>query len=205
MSTPVMAATAWPTNADMIADCANLGYLRSSDRICDPTWGLGRWWTKWQPAEGNLHGSDIDPAKSPTGTSIDFRRLHYADATYDAVTFDPPYKLNGTPTATTDARYGVHVIATRAGRMQLILDGITECARVVRAGGYVLAKAQDQVNGGKVRWQTIEIANHARGIELELVDMLHMLGHRPQPAGRSQQHARRNLSTLLILQKTGAA
>ena len=38
---PVLAAKAWVENGDLIADVARLGYLRDSDRILDPTWGLG--------------------------------------------------------------------------------------------------------------------------------------------------------------------
>lgn len=85
----------------------------------------------------------------------------------------------------------------------MIRDGITECLRVLKPGGHLLLKCQDQVNGGKVRWQTIEFAGHAEQAgPAVLVDMLHMLGGRPQPEGRSQQHARRNMSTLLVLRKT---
>lgn len=77
----------------------------------------------------------------------------------------------------------------------------TEAARVVKPRGHVLLKCMDQVNGGKVRWQTIEFTNHAATVGLELVDMLHLQSYRAQPDGTAQQHARRNYSTLLVFEK----
>jgi SAM-dependent methyltransferase len=200
--TPVLAATAWRSNAELIEAVHQLGYISIDDLVLDPTWGLGRWWTLFRPTK--LAGTDLDPEKSPTGTSVDFTDLPFLDRTFDVVAFDPPYKLNGTPTASVDARYGVHVVRSRDDRHQLILDGITECTRVLRAGGRLLVKCQDQVNGGKVRWQTDLFTRHAVDhLGLEKVDALHLLAYRPQPEGRRQVHARRNLSTLLIFVKPG--
>lgn len=43
---PVLAATAWKTNADLIVDCARLGYLRKEWITLDPTYGRGLWWAR---------------------------------------------------------------------------------------------------------------------------------------------------------------
>ena len=86
-------------------------------------------------------------------------------------------------------------------RMRLCIDGITECHRVLKPGGHLLVKCQDQVCSGHVRWQTIEFAGHAVELGSRLVDQLHLPSYRPQPAGRRQIHARRNYSTLLVLRK----
>jgi hypothetical protein len=203
---PVLAVTAWPTNAHLIEDAARLGYLRSEWRTLDPTFGRGVWWRRWQPDE--LVACDVNPDLSPLGRSIDFADMRHRgglwgfdDASFDAVTFDPPYKLNGTPTADVDARYGVHVYRSRADRHHLMRLGLVECARVVRPGGMVLAKCQNQVNGGKVRWQTDMLSEVAGGAGLEKVDELHMLAYRAQPEGTRQEHARRNHSTLLVFRR----
>ncbi len=188
MSDLVLAATAWPTNAAMIADVARLGYL--DGRVLDPTYGRGKWWTVWRPAELVTHDLRLD--------GVDFRHLPEPDGHFNAVAFDPPYKLNGTPTDKVDAPYGVDVVDTREGRHQLIREGITECARVLAPEGYLLVKCQDQVEGGKVRWQTRMFADHGEGLGLALIDSLLMLAYRAQPHGRRQVHARRNLSTLLV-------
>jgi hypothetical protein len=199
-NTPVLATSSWKTNGELIADVAALGYLRNTDLVLDPTYGLGRWWTTWRP--GRLEASDLDPAKSPTGLSIDFTDLPWEDASFDVVAFDPPYKLNGTPTVGVDDRYGVHEVRSWQQRHQLIVQGLGECARVVKVGGHVLLKCQDQVCSGAVRWQTIDFTIAAHERYLELVDRFDMLGGRPQPAGRRQVHARRNTSTLLIFRKS---
>lgn len=197
---PVRAATAWTTNADLIADCARLGYLHTDWRTLDPTWGAGTWWKKWRPL--HLTGHDIDPAKAPDGRSTDFRDLPHPDGRFLAVAFDPPYKLNGTPTHEVDDRYGVAGgYTSRADRHQLMLDGAEECARVLAPGGYLLWKCQDQVNGGHVRWQTDLATEKARRLGLTKVDALLMLGGRPQSKDRRQLHARRNYSSLLIFRK----
>lgn len=200
-ATPILAATPWRTNGELIAACADLGYLHRDWPTLDPTWGAGTWWKVWKPL--HLTGHDLDPDKAPDGRSTDFRHLPHPDGAFAAVAFDPPYKLNGTPTHDVDHRYGVaEGYTSRADRHQLILDGLTECARVLAAEGILLVKCQDQVNAGRVRWQTDLITQHAHELGLDKIDALLMLGGRKQPDGRRQVHARRNYSTLLILQRS---
>ena len=196
--TPVLSISEWPTNAELIADCAALGYLRKEWRTLDPTWGRGTFWNLWRP--DNLTASDLNPAKSPIGHSVDFTLLPWPDRHFDAVVLDTPYKLNGTPTEEVDERYGVHEVRTWQERMALIRAGITECARVL-GDGFLLLKCQDQVCSGKVRWQTTEFATHAKTLGLGQVDRLDMLSYRPQPDGVRQVHARRNSSTLLVFKR----
>ena len=198
---PVLAAHPWPTNGHLIEDVARIGYLDEDWLTLDPTYGHGVFWSRWRPGFGNLIVSDLDPDKNPTGNSVDFRDLPYPDSRFDAVVFDPPYKLNGTPDEKTDKRYGVHVPTTWQERMALILDGATECARVTR--DVLLVKVQDQVCSGKIRWQTLEVTDRLEsGGGMELVDRFDMLGAgRTQPAGRQQRHAYGRPSTLLVFRK----
>lgn len=194
------------TNADLIAACRDLGYLADSDRILDPTYGLGRFWQQWRPQ--HLIACDLDISRSPFGRSIDFTAMPFPEDAFDAVVFDPPYKLNGTGGShASDDGYGVadQWGAGWQGRHDLIRAGITECTRVLRPGGVLLVKCQDQVCGGKVRWQTREFADHAETLGHRLVDSLLLAGHRRQPPGRRQHHARRNYSTLLVLRLEGRA
>jgi SAM-dependent methyltransferase len=196
VTAPIPATARWATNAHLIADVAALGYLRPTDLVLDPTYGLGNWWARWKP--DRLVTSDLRPGAQ---LRADFRRLPFAAGTFDAVTFDPPFKLNGTPSGAVDARYGVDEPSTWQDRMALIGAGLDECARVLRPGGRLLLKCQDQVVSSHVRWQTIAFTNHATGLGLDLVDRFDLLGGRPQPAGRRQVHARRNSSTLLVFEK----
>lgn len=199
MSARILSADTYLTNAEMIEAVAKLGRLRHTDLVLDPTYGQGTWWKRWQP--DTLVASDLHPRPSAPCRRADFTALPHPDATFDVVAFDPPYKLNGTPTPTVDDRYGVGVSTRWQDRHALIREGITECIRVLKPKGVLLVKCQDQVCSGQVRWQTIEFTNHATAQGLRLADMLHKLGGRPQPKKRRQVHAAHNYSTLLIFKK----
>lgn len=197
---PVPAAHAWHTNGAMIADVARLGYI--AGRVLDVTYGLGRFWSVHRPGDLTCH--DLNPAK---GDGVDFRSLPHADASFDTVVMDPPYKLNGTPSGT-DEQYGVNVVKSWQDRHALIRDGMTECARVLRPGGHLLVKCQAQVCSGAIRWQDRTFADHGESLGLTLVDRFDLLGTgRAQPPrtradGRPsvQQHAYGRPSTLLVFQ-----
>ena len=199
----VLAITPWPTNADLIADLHRLDYLNDDQLILDPTYGLGNFYTIYRPA--NLHTSDIDP-DSPADDVADFTDLPWEDGAFDAVVLDPPYKLNGTPDPYLDARYGVDKPVRWQDRMELILAGAVECARVVKVGGLLLIKCQDQVCSGEVRWQTDDITDiitlsRPNMQRWRKKDRLEFVSYRPQPAGRRQLHARHNSSTMLVFQR----
>lgn len=182
------------TNADLIVACRDLGYLKDEDVTIDLTYGEGVFWSGWRPLW--LTTNDADGRKGLWHD--DFRSTGWKDDGFDVVVFDPPYKLNGTPSKG-DERYGVDVPAKWRDRMQLCIDGITEAVRLVRPSGIVLVKCQAQVVSGKVRWQDRIFADHAEALGCELIDRFDFLGGRPQPEGRRQVHARRNHSTLLVL------
>lgn len=194
--------TSVKTNAELIVACRDLGYLSEGIITLDPTYGLGRFWKLWQPRHLLRH--DIEADRAPNGP-MDFTNLDYENSTFGAVVFDPPYKLNGTGGShASDDAYGVADSMTWQGRMSLCCHGVIECARVTAPGGHLLIKCQDQVCSGKVRWQTHDFAEIARTNGCELIDMLHLVSYRAQPPGRSQVHARRNYSTLLVTRKIAA-
>ena len=186
-------------NAQLMLDCKALGYLSDDDYVADVTYGLGRFWNDWTPPM--LIASDIDPEKSPSGTSIDFRSTPFGCGEFDVVVFDPPYKLSGTSRVSSDPGYGIGKYMPLADRMDLIFDGVSECARIVKDDGLVLVKCQDQVVSGRVVWQTHEVIEKAGFDRLDLIDMLHVQAYRPQPEGTRQIHARRDYSTLLVFSK----
>lgn len=197
---PVM-AIGGQSNADLIEACHQLGYIKDSDSVLDPTYGLGRWWAKWEPER--LACTDINGDRVESGCSIDFRDLVFKDDEFDVVAFDPPYKLNGTGGShASDEAYGVDgSYRSWQSKHALIRDGMTECTRVLKRGGILLVKMQDQVCSGHVRWQTKEFWLHASTIGLDLIDELLLPSYRAQPEGRSQRHARRNYSTLQVYRK----
>lgn len=196
---PVLAIQKWPTNGHLIADCARLGYLRDDDLVLDPTYGYGTFWKVWRPRD--LTACDLDPAKSPMGESVDFTSLPFAHLGFDAVVFDPPYKLNGNPSDTggVDERFGVHEYRTWQERMALIRAGARECARVCERT--LIVKCQDQVVSSKIRWQTRVIEDEVAPLGFGLRDRFEFLSYRAQPAGRSQINAHRCSSQLLVFER----
>jgi hypothetical protein len=219
----IPAAAVWSDNASLILSVSKLGYLRQEWRTLDPTYGLGTWWKLWQPER--LVRCDLNPELSPDRPDgVDVRDLPWRANTFDAVAFDPPYKLNGTG-SDPDVRYDVDEYGSIAERHELIFDGIDESLRVLKPEGILLVKCQDQNSSGRVQWQTRLFSDYAEwgdveqpsarqravrratsttGQRAELVGAFLPLGSRAQPKGRTQKSERRNYSTLLVVRKAKA-
>lgn len=199
--TEVRAIGTWATNAHLIADVAMLGYLDGS--VLDATFGEGAFWNCWRPEM--LTASDLhkDPLHSGADWLYeryqwDYLALPCEAREYDAVMFDPPYKLSGTPAlGEFDERYGIQRRTTRDEVLDDIVNGARECYRVARR--FLLVKCQDQVEGGKVRWQTDLVT---RAIEdlggRKVTAFMFVSNGRPQPGGRRQLTPRQNYSSLLV-------
>ena len=205
----VLSVGAWATNAELVAEVAALGWLTDDMDVLDATYGKGNFWTEYRPPR--LVGIDLNPAKSdPLWGPMDFRDLAFADRSFDAVVFDPPYKLNGTPSLDDfDTAYGIEAPTNWRDRMALILDGAAECARVAKR--HLLVKCQDQVVSGQMRWQTDAVTDVVTSLGFRKADRfdfgalkiadddeLEVKRGRSQPPGRSQVHARHNASQLLV-------
>lgn len=199
----VLAAFAWKTNADLIADVAKLGYLKPTDTVLDPTYGRGLWWKKFKPAvliKHDLYKLD----------GVNYENLPEDDCSVDAVAFDPPYVAQGgRKTSRVDERndrYGlVEAPRTPEALAASIALGIKECARVLKPKGFLIVKAKDYISSGKFFDGTGEAKTAALGAGLRYVDRFEHLGSPgPQPKHKTQKHSRRNLSTLLVFSKPPA-
>ncbi len=193
----VYAVDTYKTNGGLIAAAHRLGYLNDHWLTLDMTYGRGTFWNDYRPAR--LITNDL--GQGTPHLRFDMAgRAPFRDDTFDVTVCDPPYKLNGTPDPGIDTRYGVEQVTTRQERHRLMHAALDEAIRVTKPGGLVLYKCQDQVNSGRIWWQTRMIAEHAELYGARHRDSLMYVGGRPQPEGRSQQHARRNYSTLLVLE-----
>lgn len=228
----ILAATAWPSNAELIEAVAEVGYLRREWETLDLTYGKGTFWKRWRPdilVTNDLypqygHGAEVQ-------NQHDFRYTPWLPLSFEVVVFDPPYKLKGTSTDNVDERYGINEYLSISERHYLMVEGLREASRLTRR--YVLAKCQDQVASGRMHWQTHMLMHHGEMYGLRPVDSFLLLSHRAQPmewacsacngtgsayprephhgacrfcdgAGRktrTQRHAHRNYSTLLVFER----
>lgn len=191
----VYSAAKYRDNSELIDACRRLGYISDSALTLDPTYGLGNFYNVYRPrwlVTGDAH--------TRADMKLDFTRLPFRSATFGTVIFDPPYKLNGTPSYA-DRPYGVHTYTRWQDRIALMRLGQNECARVVKVGGLVLTRCMDQVVSGKVRFQSDIMTEAGKNTSLRKIDQLLLLTNpREQPHSR-QVHSRRNYSTLLVFQK----
>lgn len=207
----IMRCTAWPSNAELIADVASLGHIRGA--VLDPTYGRGRWWKTYRPENLVTRDRKTDP-------SWDFRTMaEFADETFDCVAFDPPYvavggrKTIGAKVKDFTDSYGMDTAERDPKAVQeAINDGMAQSARVLKPGGILLVKCSDYISSGELWpgthftwvWATIQIG-------FEHVDTFIHLSKSggPQPKDRTradgkpvrQHHARSNSSVLFVFRR----
>lgn len=173
------------TNAQAIRDAHLLGYIGDTDIIIDVTYNTGKFWKLWTPHW--LTKNDLDPRYGEVHD--DWRSLHWDDATFDVVVFDPDYKLQGTSSnkgpASSNAAYGMdREYRPVADQLELIGDGLAECVRVCKPTGKILVKTMDQVVSGDKQWLAKTLWLAMRTKNCRLVDEIHVFGHRAQPKDR---------------------
>lgn len=210
---PVLAATHFRNNAEIIDAVARLGYLTKQMSILDPTFGNGKWWTgEFRPNLGRFRSHDLEI------DGVDFRNVPYKDNRFGAAAYDPPYvSVGGRESSRIKAMYEAYGLlgAPTSPRLlqQLINDGLREMYRVVKPGGIILVKSMNYVSSGKLWPGTYKTHDYAtRKLGMILVDeFVHVKkAGGPQPKNRTrkgnngervqsvQKHARHNYSILMV-------
>lgn len=191
-------------NAGLLEYIAPL-WIKSEDLVMDVTYGKGKWWTTFRPA--NLIVHDLY-----TLDGVDFRSLPEADSSVDVITFDPSYIAQGGRESAGGEHfreaYGLDTAPrTDAELAELIQAGVKECTRVLVPGGRLLAKCMNYINGGAFQRGHDTTVQAAIGAGLKQVDeFVHFSRTGPQPGLRhgtpvTQRHARRAHSFLCVFQK----
>lgn len=196
------------TNANLLPVVLGM-YVKQGSRIADVTFGNGVFWRGIHPLMYDLVASDIrDGLTAPDPWSrlqvqggVDFRRLPYESGTFDAVVFDPPYMNGGS-----GVKESINKCYNNTGNMchenvmALYLAGMLEARRVLRRQGILFVKCQPAVADHKQHMTHAHIMVVAPMIGFRVEDEF-VLRQTTVPLMRhkTQQHARKNHSYLLVL------
>ena len=192
-TTEIMSAGAWATNGAMFADIAKLGWF--DGHVLDLSYGLGVFWNDFTPE--HLVTNDIDPEKG--AHSEDARRPPLTwYSRFDAVVWDPPFKMQGTPGEVMKGRYGIDEARTGKDTMDLVLRGAVGAAECARGGGRILVKCQNQICGGRYVDQVGRISQAMLRAGCKQGPIFYLVSSpRPQPSDRRQVNPRNNVSQLV--------
>lgn len=203
----IKAANDWTSNAELIADVAEL-YLKPDDIVVDVTYGLGTFWNKVTPK--NLIAHDLDTTK---GDGVHWGDLPEDDNSVDVVVFDPPYVAPGGRKTSTlgdmNGRFGMQMTAANPkAQWQNIIPGLEEAHRVLKPNEDLWFKCMNYIWAGKLQRAKVWADDEFDRIGFKVVDEFIRVGSPgPQPtknrdgSPRRQVHARNNASFLIIARK----
>lgn len=196
MTKPILTAKKG-TNADLFPDILEL-YAPPGARVLDMTFGNGVFWKNVGPRNYELVKNDIDPHRGDC--SYDFRDLPKGwSAIFDAVVFDPPYKMTGATQG--DDRYG-----NKSNGYLTVKDayksGIDEAHRVLKQDGILIVKCMDSVAFHKQHWIHVDVFVRAIALGMVGEDLFVMVrsSARTQPH-KNQVHGWKNHSFFWVFRK----
>jgi hypothetical protein len=202
-------------NADVFPKILDL-HVPKGTTIADVTYGNGVFWQK-------VPASDYEVLASDLKNGIDCRNLPYTDQSLGCVVLDPPY-MEGLLREQSSHRAGAgtHVSFQKAYEggthngvaplptakwhaavLNLYVEAGREAYRILRKGGVLITKCQDEVSANK-QWLThVEIINAYVGMGFYAKDLFVLMRtNRPGVSRiKQQKHARKNHSYFLIFEK----
>ena len=186
-------------------------YLNPGSLVADVTYGRGVFWRRMPAGRYRLLATDIR-------TGVDCRKLPYHDGEIDCVVLDPPYMhspggtahdgheaferfyRNNSSGGQTASKYHEAVIA-------LYRDAGKEAYRVLREGGVLIVKCQDEVCSNRQRFTHVELILEYENMGFVAEDIFVVVrSNRPSVSRVERQvHARKNHSYFLVFWKRGRA
>lgn len=198
-------------------------------KIADITFGKGVFWNKVNLDNYTLLASDLylKPATKEKfqhieiKEGIDARNLPYEDASLDCVVFDPPYMEgfyrknagqvagSGTHTSFRSAySSGKGTEKTKGGKyheavIEMYEQAGIEAYRVLKKGGIMIVKCQDEVSANKQRFTHVEIISSYESLGFYSKDLFVLMRSNKPGVSRilKQVHARKNHSYFLVFVK----
>lgn len=174
--------------------------------VADVTYGKGVFWKNVRPGAYDLRPTDLS-------TGVDCRKLPYGDGTIDCVVLDPPYMH--TPGGTAHQNHQNYeqyynnngIIHSTKKYHEAVLDlyfgGAQEAFRVLKPGGVLIVKCQDEVCSNRQRLTHVEIINELAEMGFEIDDLFVVVRKNRPGVSRvlRQVHARKNHSYFLVFRK----
>ena len=197
MSEPILTAGVGD-NSDIFPNILLL-YANPDDTILDVTYGKGVFWRKVDTDVYDFHPSDIM-------THIDYNTLPYKSASADMVVFDPPYMgHNGGKNYAVARNYNIDVPKYHKDYIpRLYFNAIAEARNVLKKGGKLVVKCQDEIQSGKQNMNHITIIQECVQNGWCIDDLFVVVQkHAPMMRHKHQLHARKNHSYFLVFSKVG--
>lgn len=184
-------------------------YVARGSVVADVTYGKGVFWRHVPRGDYELLASDIQDG-------IDCRDLPYGDGEIDCVVLDPPYMHSPGGTAHTshtafEDHYRNNKSKNRTGRkyhdavLALYYEAGRESYRVLRDGGVLIVKCQDEVCSNRQRFTHVEIMSEYADMGFVAEDLFVVVRKNRPGVSRMvrQVHARKNHSYFLVFWKRG--
>lgn len=198
-------------NADLFPNVLAL-HVPLGSKVADVTFGKGAFWTKVTPGSYKLFPSDLK-------TGVDCRSLPYKDSEMDAIVLDPPYMEGLYRRASAHlAGAGTHGAFREnysngqeqgagpkyhAAVLAMYVSAAKEALRVLRNGGTLIVKCQDEVSANRQNLTHVEIINEYALLGFYCKDLFILVrNNRPAVSRMAKQvHARKNHSYFLVFVK----
>lgn len=201
------------SNAEVFPNILEL-HVSQGARVADVTYGQGTFWKRVPSNRYELVATDLDPNKSPSEESVDCRDLPYSAGSFDAVVLDPPYAA-GMLRENARAGSGSHgsfrtaytsdVAIADGGKYHEAVRSLyrqagEEAYRVLRDGGTLIAKMQDEVVSNTQELTHIQVTNDYCDIGFTTRDLFVLVReNKPSTVGVNEQvHARKNHSYFMV-------
>lgn len=203
-------------------------HVKEGSKIADVTFGKGVFWNRVDLSKYKLHASDIclksDVAKKFQGvelrSGIDCRHLPYSDSSFDCLVLDPPYLESfyrenknhvggiGTHRSFREAYSSINGVETAQAKwhdavIEMYEKAGLEAYRVLRKGGVLIVKCQDEVSANLQRLTHVEIITAYESIGFYAKDLFVIVRTNKPVVSRTlgQKHARKNHSYFIVFVK----